>query len=46
MCGKSGVTNSLGDGRDSDDSDDEDLEAYDRFAGEVTVINVERTAEV
>ena len=31
---------------DSDDSDDEDLEAYDRFAGELTAINVERTAAV
>ena len=46
MCGKSGVRNSLGEDGDSDDSDDEDLEAYDGFAGELTVINVERTAAV
>ena len=46
MCEKSGVRNSLGDDGDSDDSDDEDLEAYDGFAGELTAINVERTAVV
>ena len=29
LCGKSGISNSLGEDGDSDDSDDEDLEAYD-----------------
>ena len=46
MCGKIGVRNSLGEDGDSDDSDDEDLEVYDGFAGELTAINVERTAAV
>ena len=44
MCGKNSVANSLGDDGDSDYIAGEDLEAYDRFAGESTVINVEHTA--
>ena len=43
MCGEIGVRNSLGDYGDSDNSDGEDLEAYNRFAGELKVINVEHT---
>ena len=46
MWGKSGISNSLGNDGDSDDSNDEDLEAYHEFAGELIVINVERTAPV
>jgi len=46
LCGKSGISNSLGENGDSDDSDDEDLEAYDGFAGELTAINVEHTDAV
>ena len=46
MCGKNDVTNTLGDYGDSDYSAGEDFEAYDRFAGESTVINVEHTAAV
>ena len=44
ICEKSGVKNSLGDYSDSDDSDGNDLEAYNDFDGNLTVINVERTA--
>ena len=40
---KIGVRNGLGDDIDSDDnSDGEDLEAYDGFAGDLTVIHVEQ----
>ena len=46
LCGKSGIANSMGENGDTDASDDEDLEAYDGFAGELTAINVERTAAV
>ena len=46
MCGKSGIRNILGGNGDSDDSDGEDLEAYDGFAEESGVTNVERTAAV
>ena len=46
LCRKSGVRHSLGDDGDSDGSNSEGLEAYDRFAGESTVINVECTAAV
>ena len=46
MCGKSGISNSLGEDGDLDDSDDEGLEAYDGFAGDLKAINVERTAGV
>ena len=46
MCGKIGVTNILGDNGDSDYSDGEDLEAYNRFAVEQTVINIAHTAAV
>ena len=46
MCGKSSFRNSLVDDGDPDDSDGNGLEAYDRFAGELTVINVERTTLV
>ena len=40
MCGKINVRNSLGGDGDLDDSDSENLEAYDGFSGEYTVINV------
>ena len=46
MSGIIGVTNSLGDDRDSDYSDGEDLETCNGFVGELTVINVERIAAV
>ena len=46
ICEKNGVRNGLEDYSDSDDSDGEDLEAQDGFAGDLTVINVERTAAV
>ena len=46
MCRKSSISNSFGEDGDSDDSDHEDLEAQDGFAGELTAINVERTAVV
>ena len=43
---KSGVRNGLGNYSDSDDSDGENLEVYDGFAGDLTLINLERTAAV
>ena len=46
MCGKIGVRNSLGEDGNSDETDDEDLEAYNGFANELTVINVECAAAV
>ena len=46
ICGKSGVRNGLRDYSDSDGSDGEDLEAYDGFAGDLIVINVEHTISV
>ena len=41
ICGKSGVRSGLGNYSNSDDGDIEDLEAYDGFAGDLTVINLE-----
>ena len=46
ICGKNGVRNDLVNYSDSDDSDGEDEEAYDVFAGDLTVINIEQTAAV
>ena len=46
MCGKSGVGNSLGDDGKLDDIDGEDLEAYNGFTGESTLIDSDRTAAV
>ena len=46
ICRKRGVRKSLGDYSKSDDRDCEDLEAYDGFAGDLIVINVEHTASV
>ena len=44
VCGKSGFRNGLGPYSYSDNSDSENLEAYDSFVGDLTVINVERRA--
>ena len=46
IYGKRCARNGLDDYSDSDDRDGEDLEAYDSFAGDLTVINIERTAAV
>ena len=46
MCGKSGVSSSMGDDGDSDNNDGEDIEAYDGFVGELVETNVEGTAAV
>ena len=45
-AGKLVLKNCLGYCSDSDDSYGEDLETYDGFAGDLTVIHVERTVAV